>query len=284
VYSILQTFEFINQQNNNAVHVDIDPDIPEVLSGDQMKISQVLMNLISNASKFTQDGAITISIKSAGKKDQKTAIAFCIKDTGIGIPEEQQSKIFDEFAQITNSSDYEGTGLGLPIVNKILTLLGSTLTFESSYGKGTTFRFTIPFDVGLETDLERIKENTIDYKKLDQKKILIVDDNKINQLVTQKVLEQYGILHRTASNGKEALHLVKENTFDIILMDVNMPVMNGLESSKAMRELEIETPIIALTAINSTDPEKDFASFGINDAIIKPYKTEKVLELLLKYI
>lgn len=284
VYSILRTFEFINQQNNNTVHVDIDPNIPEVLSGDQMKISQVLMNLISNASKFTQDGAITISIKSAGKKDQKADIQFCIKDTGIGIPEEQQSKIFDEFTQITNSSDYEGTGLGLPIVNRILTLLGSTLTFESSYGKGTTFRFTIPLTIGLEADIKRITENNICYKELDQKKVLIVDDNKINQLVTQKVLEQYGIQHHTASNGQEALDLVQENTFDFILMDVNMPVMNGLESSKAMRELEIETPIIALTAINSTDPEKDFASFGISDAIIKPYKTEKLLELLLKYM
>lgn len=284
IHSILQTFEFINQQNNNVVSIDIDPDMPEVLSGDQMKISQVLMNLISNASKFTQDGFIDISIQSTRKENQNVELLFCIKDTGIGIPEEKQGKIFDEFTQITNSSGYEGTGLGLPIVNKILTLLGSTLQLESAYGKGTTFIFPLELGVGVESDIERIEENDICYKKLDQKKILIVDDNKINQLVTQKVLEQYGLQHHTASNGLEALNTAKDHEFDVILMDVNMPVMNGLDSSKAIRKLDIDTPIIALTAINSTDPEKDFASFGISDAIIKPYKTEKLLELLLKYI
>ncbi len=284
IHSILQTFEFINQQNNNVVSVDIDPDMPEVLSGDQMKISQVLMNLISNASKFTQDGFIDISIQSTRKENQNVELLFCIKDTGIGIPEAKQGKIFDEFTQITNSSGYEGTGLGLPIVNKILTLLGSTLQLESAYGKGTTFIFPLELGVGVESDIERIEENDICYKKLDQKKILIVDDNKINQLVTQKVLEQYGLQHHTASNGLEALNTAKDQEFDVILMDVNMPVMNGLDSSKAIRKLDIDTPIIALTAINSTDPEKDFASFGISDAIIKPYKTEKLLELLLKYI
>lgn len=284
IHSILQTFEFINQQNNNTVSVDIDPEMPEVLSGDQMKISQVLMNLISNASKFTQDGFIDISIQSTRKENQNIELLFCIKDTGIGIPEEKQGKIFDEFTQITNSSGYEGTGLGLPIVNKILTLLGSTLQLESAYGKGTTFIFPLELGIGVESDIERIEENDICYKKLDQKKILIVDDNKINQLVTQKVLEQYGLQHHTASNGLEALNTAKDHEFDVILMDVNMPVMNGLDSSKAIRKLEIDTPIIALTAINSTDPEKDFASFGISDAIIKPYKTEKLLELLLKYI
>lgn len=284
IHSILQTFEFINQQNNNVVSVDIDPDMPEVLSGDQMKISQVLMNLISNASKFTQDGFIDISIQSTRKENQNVELLFCIKDTGIGIPEEKQGKIFDEFTQITNSSGYEGTGLGLPIVNKILTLLGSTIQLESAYGKGTTFTFPLELGVGVESDIERIEENNLCYKKLDQKKILIVDDNKINQLVTQKVLEQYGLQHHTASNGLEALNTAKDHEFDVILMDVNMPVMNGLDSSKAIRKLDIDTPIIALTAINSTDPEKDFASFGISDAIIKPYKTEKLLELLLKYI
>ncbi len=284
IYSILQTFEFINQQNNNTVSVDIDSAMPEVLSGDQMKISQVLMNLISNASKFTQDGFIDISIQSTRKEEQNIELLFCIKDTGIGIPEEKQSKIFDEFTQITNSSDYEGTGLGLPIVNKILTLLGSTLQLESSYGKGTTFIFPLELGIGVASDIEHIEENDICYKKLDRKKILIVDDNKINQLVTQKVLEQYGLQHHTASNGLEALNTAKDQEFDVILMDVNMPIMNGLDSSKAIRKLNIDTPIIALTAINSIDPEKDFASFGISDAIIKPYKTEKLLELLLKYI
>ncbi len=283
IHSILQSFEFINQQNNNTVNVHIDSKVPLVLSGDQMKISQVLMNLVSNASKFTQDGTIVINIHAVEQGSENVQLQFVIRDTGIGIPKEQQSRIFDEFAQVTNSSEYEGTGLGLPIVNKIVKILGGQLHFDSSYGKGTSFSFTLPLEIGLESDLQTITPD-ISYEKLEQKNILIVDDNKINQLVTQKVLEQYGIQHQTVNNGLEAIEQAELQNFDIILMDVNMPVMNGLDSSKELRKRNINTPIIALTAVNSNDPEKDFASFGISDAIIKPYKTEKLLDLLLKYV
>jgi len=284
IHNITQSFEFINQQNNNSVYIDIDPTIPKILLGDQTKVSQVLMNLVSNASKFTQDGRIDIIVKKHNADDKKVSLSFSIMDTGIGIPEEQKEKIFEEFTQGANYSEYEGTGLGLPIVNKILTILGSKLMFESTYGKGTTFSCILTFSRGAADVLEETESDNVCVKKLQDKKILIVDDNKINQLVTQKVLEQHGMLHGVANNGLDALEKVKEHAFDAILMDVNMPVMNGLDSSRAMRDFGLNTPIIALTAVNAVNPEKDFGTYGIDDAIVKPYRTEQLLKLLVKYI
>lgn len=284
IQNITQSFEFINQQNNNSVYIDIDPTIPKILLGDQTKVSQVLMNLVSNASKFTQDGRIDIIVKKHYVDDKKVSLSFSIMDTGIGILEEQKEKIFEEFTQGANYSEYEGTGLGLPIVNKILAILGSKLMFESTYGKGTTFSCILTFSRGADTLLEDTDREEVCVKKLQDKKILIVDDNKINQLVTQKVLEKHGMLHGVANNGLDALEKVKEHAFDAILMDVNMPIMNGLDSSRAMRDFGLNTPIIALTAVNAENPEKDFGMYGIDDAIVKPYRTEQLLELLVKYI
>ena len=282
IHNITQSFEFINQQNNNAIYIDIDPTIPKILLGDQTKVSQILMNLVSNASKFTQDGRIDIIVKKQYADEKNVSLFFSIMDNGIGIPEEQQEKIFEEFTQGTNLSDYEGTGLGLPIVNRILSILGSKIMFESTYGKGTTFSCVLSFSKDII--LNDIERDDVCIKKLQDKKILIVDDNKINQLVTQKVLEQHGMLHGVANNGLDAIEKVKEQYYDAILMDVNMPIMNGLDSSREIRNIGLSTPIIALTAVNAENPEKDFGSYGIDDAIVKPYRTEQLLELLVKYI
>ena len=240
------------------------------------------MNLVSNASKFTQDGRIDIIVKKQYADEKNVSLFFSIMDNGIGIPEEQQEKIFEEFTQGTNLSDYEGTGLGLPIVNRILSILGSKIMFESTYGKGTTFSCVLSFSKDII--LNDIERDDVCIKKLQDKKILIVDDNKINQLVTQKVLEQHGMLHGVANNGLDAIEKVKEQYYDAILMDVNMPIMNGLDSSREIRNIGLSTPIIALTAVNAENPEKDFGSYGIDDAIVKPYRTEQLLELLVKYI
>ena len=277
IQTTVQTFAFINEQHNNKVVVHIDHQISPVLNGDRTKIVQILMNLVGNASKFTQDGVINIEVRQKKVIDNQVIISFIVEDTGMGIPKEQQDKIFDEFAQISNISDYQGTGLGLPIVNKILKVLDSSLEFESTFGEGTKFSFDLSLVEGLENDLENL--DYYEYKKqLVGKKILIVEDNKINQIVTQKVLEQYDMHHVTANNGLEAIDCVNKEEFDIILMDINMPVMNGLESSKAIRELGISTPIIALTAVSSDDFKEELSDYGINHAILKPYKTEILLD------
>ena len=283
VAGIVQTFEFINKKNNNQITVSIDDQTPEVIVGDKTKVSQVLMNLVSNASKFTEDGSIEVSIKPTVIEKEKCALHFTVSDTGSGITEEQQKTIFDEFAQVHTLNDRGGSGLGLPIVNKILKILGSKLQFKSVYGAGTKFCFILDFEIG-NTYLNNAKENSSDEEILKNKSVLIVDDNKINQIVSQKVLDILHIKHHTASNGLEALEKVKEHTFDVILMDINMPIMNGKDTSKEIRNLNINTPIIALTATDYEDVENELYIYGINDNIVKPYHTDTLVTLLLKYI
>ncbi|PRP66208.1 hypothetical protein BST86_03425 [Nonlabens agnitus] len=281
--SILQSFHFLNEKNNNELVLKVDPKIPEVLYGDKTKLSQVIMNLLSNASKFTQDGSIMIRVDQLSKDNDQLELLFAVEDTGRGIEEENQKEIFEEFTQVPSTITEGGTGLGLPIVNKLLTILNSKLQMESTYGIGTTFSFALPIKIGSEQKLEStIKEK--DIKKLDHKKLLIVDDNKINQLVTQKVLEQYHMQHETANNGQEAVDMVKENTYDYVLMDINMPVMNGINATIEIRKMGITTPVIALTAADDLNLERDVFSHGIDSILVKPYHTEQLLALLIEHL
>lgn len=283
ISKIVKSFEFITKKNNNILTIDIDKNIPEVLFGDKTKLSQVIMNLVSNASKFTQDGTVKIAALLKSKTESSATVLFTIADSGQGIPEEEQSNIFNEFTQVETFTEQQGTGLGLPIVNTILNVLNSKLHLESELGKGSTFSFELTLQIGSVTGIKTAIDKS-GYTFLNKKKILIVDDNKINQIVTQKVLEQYGMLHQTANNGQEALDIVQQdNSFDVILMDINMPVMDGIESSTAIRALNIQIPIIALTATAYNNGNDTLENYGINSSIIKPYKTEDLLSKLLTY-
>lgn len=281
--SIVQTFQFLNEKNNNQVSLFIDQKIPDVLYGDKTKLSQVIMNLLSNASKFTLDGFINISIHQIAESRESVDLSFSIEDTGRGIKDENQKEIFDEFTQVSTAITEGGTGLGLPIVNKLLKILSSELTMESTYGVGTKFSFVLSLIIGSKQELESTID-TRDIKRLDHKKLLIVDDNKINQLVTQKVLEQYKMTHNTANDGQEAIDAVIKNDYDYILMDINMPVMNGIEATIEIRKLGIKTPIIALTAADDLNLERDVYSVGINSVLVKPYQTEQLLSLLIHHL
>lgn len=281
--NILQTFTFLNEKHNNVVTKSLDPEIPCILYGDQIKLSQVLMNLMSNASKFTEDGHISLTVTKHSQSGNNLQLLFEIKDSGRGIHPDHQKGVFEEFTQVKDSYDGEigGTGLGLPIVNKILSILGSTLNMSSVYNEGTTFSFLLNLSVGELAGIKKDVRST-DINSLKDKKVLIVDDNKINQLVTQKVLEQHGMTHKTACNGLRALEIVEKETFDFILMDINMPVMNGIEATQKIREFDVETPIIALTATNFMNPDKEVYCYGVNSIIVKPYDTEHLLQALLQ--
>lgn len=283
IKSIVQTFQFLNEKNNNEVNLKMDLDIPEVLYGDKTKISQVVMNLLSNASKFTQDGSINLEINPISNNGKVVELSFTIADTGRGIKEEYQKEIFEEFTQVPSSITEGGTGLGLPIVNKLLRILNSQLEMESTYGIGTTFSFLLPLKIGSKQELDSNIDGK-DIKKLDHKKLLIVDDNKINQLVTQKVLEQYNMEHDTVNNGQEAVDIVQKNQYDYILMDINMPVMNGIDATIAIRDLGITTPVIALTAADDLNLEQDVFSHGIDAILVKPYHTEQFLNVLIEHL
>lgn len=281
--SVVQSFEFLNTKNNNVVHLSIADNVPEILVCDKTKLSQVLMNILSNASKFTQDGAIYINLSSDKINETEHLVSFSIKDTGLGIPVEEQQKIFDEFTQVNQMGDMQGTGLGLPIVNKILNIMGSKLAFKSTPGEGTILSFNLKLHQGSKDQLER-EIQMPSLHSLKGKTILIVDDNKINQVVTKKVLDQKGLSHDVADNGLIAVEKIKEQQFDAILMDINMPVMNGLDATKAIRAFNKEIPIIALTATNFEAMSDELTSCGFNDAISKPYNQDNLFKLLIKYL
>jgi len=281
---ISSSFEYIRLQNNNRIHIHISEAIPKYVSGNSVRLSQVLMNLLGNACKFTEDGDIYLIAESMGITDAKATIKFYIKDTGIGIPIEKQESIFEEFFQ-ANSINYnhQGTGLGLPIVKKLLALAGSEIHLESESGKGSLFSFTLSFKV-FEQIEEKKDTSILDTALLEGKKILIVEDNRINQTVTKKILEKNLITCDIVENGEEAVTIAKKNTYDLILMDINMPVKNGMQATKEIREFNKTIPIVALTAVEVEEMRHKIYDSGMNDIIVKPYDITKFSQTILKNI
>lgn len=281
ITTIKSALHFMAENNGNLIKIDIDSAIPAFLIGDELRLSQIIMNLLSNALKFTKNGEVILSAHLVKIEKKWCFIKFQVKDNGIGIASENQIKIFDKFVQIgRKESDYEGTGLGLTIVKKLLNLFDSDIFIESKENEGTNFYFTIAFkqqdeknskeeltQIGIETDSRTLK-------------ILVVEDNKINQLVTRKIIESKNHNYSIANNGFEALELIRNNTFDVILMDINMPILNGYETSIKIRKLKIKTPIIALTALNKNEIINKLKDSGIDDVIIKPFDKEQLFDII----
>ena len=271
---------FMADGNGNKLSINMDEKIPKILLGDEIRLAQVMMNLISNALKFTENGLVKVQAELISIQEKTCKIAINVSDTGIGIKEKDLQKIFENFVQIERKQgDYQGTGLGLPIVKKLVTLFGGNINVESVENKGTKFSFTIELEYLNEMPRDNIfnEENNSMEKEL---KILIVEDNKINQIVTKKIIERKNYSCTIAESGYEALELLKSNAFDVILMDINMPVIDGYETSKLIRELGIQTPIIALTAFERSEVEIKAKQFGISDVIIKPFVPETLFEMM----
>jgi len=284
IETITSSFEYMLIQNDNKINIDISENIPELISGDSIHLSQILMNLISNACKFTENGEITIIAESQSNLKLKSSIKITIKDTGMGIAKELQDSIFDEFSQI-NAHNYNnsGSGLGLPIVKKLLALSNSNIHLESELGKGSSFTFTLTFDV-IKNKVDKVISKTLDTNILKNKKILIVEDNRINQIVTRKILEKKSIICSIAENGEEAITMVKENHYDLILMDINMPIKNGYEAAEEIRTFNKIVPIIALTAVEIEELKNNIYLSGMNDIIVKPYDITKFITSIAKNI
>ena len=282
--SIISSFEYMRLQNNNSISVDISKGIPFWLKGNPVQLSQVLMNLVGNACKFTENGSIVIEALEVNNTDTQTDITFSVKDTGIGISKEKHIAIFEEFSQVENNNyTYQGTGLGLPIVKKLLARSNSEIELKSELGKGSEFTFTLSF---IPTEKEPLpKELAImDPILLKNKKILIAEDNRINQIVTKKILENNGMTCVIATNGKEAVLEMKNQKFDLILMDLNMPIMDGFEASRQIRLSHTKIPIVALTAVEVEEVRNKIYIAGMNDIIVKPYDINKFLQTILKNI
>ena len=283
VHNAIESSKYINTQNPSTYEVEVDPTIPEYVIGDDLKISQILINLIGNATKFTNNGIISLKLTSGEIVDHQIPVHFSIVDTGVGISEERQKEIFNEFSQFNISQISQGAGLGLPIVKKLLELHESDISLQSEVGKGTQVDFTIRFEVEENANLNPIPE-TIDENALAGFSILVVDDNKINQIVTKKTLKNYGASITVAGSGAEAIELVKNESFDLILMDINMPEMNGFEATEIIRGFNSEIPILALTAVELEKVVGDNSYHLMNGFVLKPYKINVFIDTILKSI
>lgn len=289
VQNIVRSFAFSLEQNNNNIHLEIDEQIPDFLLGDSIRLSQILMNLVGNAVKFNENGNIWLKIKLVELlQDGAHRIQFVIKDDGIGIAKNKQQVIFKEFSQVENKNyEYQGTGLGLPIVRKLLALHDSEVFLESSPNKGATFTFTIELSANpaYEKEVPAIvteKEVVCEDAAFEEIHILVVDDNKINQKVTQKILETRNFQCSLADGGVDAIALAKSNHYQLILMDIHMPDMDGIEATKEIRKFDTTTPIVALTAVEAGEIGETIRGVGMNDIILKPYDVSQFLNTILR--
>lgn len=267
-----------------------DSFIPQHLIGDSARLGQVLINLISNAIKFTHAGKVSLIVSVVSQDDLSTTIAFAIEDTGIGVPEESQDKIFDTFSQANpdTSRRYGGTGLGLAISKRIVQIMGGSIHLESQPGKGSVFSFEITLKNFDEAGPKTIDEIKMGIHLLKDAKILIVEDYPINVLLVKKFLQQWHCLPTVAVNGLVAFEMVQKEDFDLILMDLQMPIMDGYEATAKIRGLpEIkyqELPIIALTASSVLNRKTKIFQAGMNGLISKPFVPQQLKELLILHL
>lgn len=271
----------LNLHMDNSLHTRV--------FGDPTRLSQVLSNLLHNAIKFTEQGKVILDITQIKETETQITLQFSIKDTGIGISKEKQKLIFERFTQADSSTSrgFGGTGLGLAISKKILELQNSSLQLESEEGKGSNFYFCQTFEKSLQNPEQQEADMTLqteDNKLLSGITVLLAEDNPINILVAQKFLERWGAKIETASNGLEALNIVDPEKHDLVLIDLHMPIMDGYEASRKMREKGIDLPIIALTANLPSEIEHEIKLSGINDVVVKPFLPDELYRKVLHFV
>lgn len=271
--------------NNNNFILTIDSSIPDNLIGDPTKLSQIFINLINNALKFTKDGSIEVVAQLLNSENNCSKILFEISDTGIGIPIEKQEQIFESFAQgsVEINRKYGGTGLGLAIVKRLIALMGGEIKVKSEVGYGSKFYFDLEIKNGNLIETKK-SQTTIDDSIFIKKKVLLVEDNKINQMITKKILEKKQMVVELCETGEDAIEMVYNNKYDLVLMDVHLPGINGTIATEEIRKFDTTTIIIALTAISLNENREMLMSFGMNDVITKPFNPDifyKTIEINL---
>ncbi|MCE2611448.1 ATP-binding protein [Flavobacteriaceae bacterium D16] len=273
---VINSLQQSAKENKTQIILDYDENIPNHLMSDPLKLSQIFMNLVGNGLKFTKKGEVYVIAKLVKKIEEDVTLYFEVKDTGIGISKEQQQTIFDSFEQgsIQINREYGGTGLGLTIVKSLLGLFGSDIQLQSEEGEGSSFFFELNL---------RCKDGVVDEIPFEPTQkdyqfeglhLLLVEDNKINQVITKKMLAKKDISCDIADNGNKAVDLARENSYDGILMDIHMPGISGVEATIEIRKFDPDTPIIALTAISLDDSLEAFFAAGCNDVVTKPFKPE----------
>ena len=285
---------FLPQANEKGIDLNYEfaPGSEVVLLGDSVRLSQILINLINNAIKFTYKGRISVNAKISKKINKIAYIQIDVKDTGIGIPDEKLEFIFDTFTQADPSvtRKFGGTGLGLSIVKQLIDLQNGSIFVKSEENIGSTFSFTIPYEVGTETDLivdDQSENNLKRVNKLPGMKVLLVEDNDINRMYAANIIKNWQCKVTEAENGLICLEKHKKHDYDIILMDIQMPVMDGFETTISIRKSfespKSEIPIIALTANAIKGDNEKCLKIGMNDYISKPFLPEELFRILTKY-
>ncbi len=277
-------------ENNVKVSISINPDVPSLVFGDFMKLRQVLINLIGNAIKFTMNGDVIVSVEKMMHKHNDLMLQFTVVDTGIGIPNEKVVHLFDPFYQVDHfmNRKVEGTGLGLAISRKLVQLMDGQIWYEHNDRAGSTFVFNVCFQVGeyghiLEGDLTTYKEQ----QPQRPLQILIAEDNKVNQTVIKKMIEKFGYDADIVENGIEAVEAVKRQRYDIVFMDVHMPLMSGLEAAEAIQKSlppGICPYIVAVTANALKGDREKYLDCGLDDYISKPIKSHVLYGVIESYI
>jgi PAS domain S-box-containing protein len=288
ISTMINVFETKIQEKNLRLVKEYDERIPGVLVGDPVRLHQIILNLVSNAIKFTSEGEITVSVNLVSEDAENVSIKFIVKDTGIGIGSEKIEFIFKNFQQATTETTrlYGGTGLGLAIAKQLVETQGGSIHVESKLDEGSTFSFILPYKkTNAEVDSELETLELIDEVK--NIKVLVVEDIALNQLLMKTLLDDYGFEHDIAGNGKIAINMLQEKQYDIVLMDLQMPEMNGYEAAKYIRFiLKYQIPIIALTADVTTADLEKCKAMGMNDYISKPVDErllyKKIVEVLKK--
>jgi PAS domain S-box-containing protein len=290
ISAMVHLFETKIHEKNLRLVKKYDDNIPKVLIGDSVRLHQIILNLISNAVKFTTEGEIIMSVQLLNENEEKVNVEFAVTDTGIGIAQEKMEHIFENFQQASSETArlYGGTGLGLAIAKQLVETQGGTINVKSKPGKGSTFSFVLPFQkakAGTELETETIELDM----KVKNIRVLVVEDIALNQLLMKTLLDDYEFENDIAGNGNIAIEKLQNRMYDIILMDLQMPEMNGFEATKYIRNImKSKIPIIALTADVTTADLQKCMAVGMNDYISKPVDERllyyKIIDLLKKPI
>ena len=284
VEGVLAMFRYMARSKNVDLELVLDPTLPEFVKGDPARLRQVLINLVGNALKFTTKGYVRLTAESALCSTSVHKVMFEIRDTGIGIPKAVQSRLFEKFSQVHKATftNLGGSGLGLMISRELVKLMGGSIGVESAEGFGSRFWFTSEFQIGEKVTHAPLNEN-FERKKFSGH-ILVAEDQMINQLVIQKYLEMFGLTSDIAGNGEEAVSKIKAKKFDLVLMDCQMPKMNGYDATTAIRAYELtvnqRTPIIALTAEGRSGDRRRCFDVGMDDFLTKPVDLNRLQDLL----
>ncbi len=286
--NVVEQMQFKTSDEKVEIKVEKEENIPYPLYGDPFRLQQVLLNLVSNSIKFTLEGEIRIKISILERKSDSILLKYEVSDTGIGIPEEEIKDIFEPFKQVDNKhiNQHEGTGLGLAICRQLVGLMGGDIRVESELGRGTSFFFTTDFKIpSVDEVVVQKKKDVADsdisyiFDHLRGLRVLLVDDNEINQDVLKSIIDEVGMLVTVASSGREAIEKVKTEEFDIVLMDIRMPGMDGYEATAEIRKMKSsnDLPIIAVTASASPDERRRCIASNIDDYITKPINREALI-------